>query len=86
MKVQKESRGVDLFFNLGTRCVVSATPWPHYPWDVNPVAIVQEAGRPPGPLWKGAENLAATGIRSPDRSACNETIYRLSFRGKVWRV
>jgi len=30
----------------------------------DPVAIVQEAGWAPGPVWKGAENLAPTGIRS----------------------
>ena len=29
-----------------------------------PVPTVQEAGRAPGPVWRGAENLAATGIRS----------------------
>jgi hypothetical protein len=32
----------------------------------NPVPIVQEAGWAPGPVWTGAENLAPTGIRSPD--------------------
>ena len=33
------------------------------------VLIVQEAGWAPGPVWTGAENLASTGIRSPDRPA-----------------
>jgi len=33
------------------------------------VPIVHEAGWVPGPVWTGAENLAFTGIRSPDRSA-----------------
>jgi hypothetical protein len=33
----------------------------------DPVPLVQEAGWAPGPVWTGAENLAATGIRSPDR-------------------
>jgi hypothetical protein len=28
---------------------------------------VQEAGWAPRPVWTGAENLAPTGIRSPDR-------------------
>jgi len=31
--------------------------------------IVQETSRAPGPVWTGAENLASTVIRSPDRSA-----------------
>ena len=35
----------------------------------DPVPIVQEAGWAPGPVWTGAENLAVTGIRSPDRPA-----------------
>ena len=33
----------------------------------DPVPTVQEAGWAPGPVWTGAENLAPTGIRSPDR-------------------
>ena len=33
----------------------------------DPVPIVQEAGWAPGMLWTGAENLAPTGIQSPDR-------------------
>ena len=29
----------------------------------------------PGPVWTGAENLTPTGIRSPDRPACSESLY-----------
>ena len=47
----------------------------------DPVPIVQEAGWAPGPVWTGAENLALTGIRSPDRPARSELLYRLSYRG-----
>ena len=39
------------------------------PTGKDPVPIVQEAGWAPGPVWTGAENLAPTGIRSPDRPA-----------------
>ena len=46
----------------------------------NPVPIVQEAGWAPGPFWTGAENLASTGIRTPDRPACSQSLYRLSYR------
>jgi len=35
----------------------------------------------PGPVWTGAENLAPTGIRSPDRSARRQSQYRLSYPG-----
>jgi type I site-specific restriction endonuclease len=32
-----------------------------------------------GPVWTGAENHAPNGIRSPDLSARNESLYRLSY-------
>ena len=49
----------------------------------DPVPIVQEAGWAPEPVWTGAENLAPTGIRSPDRPARSESLYRLSYRGPL---
>ena len=45
----------------------------------NPVPIVQEAGWPPGQVWTGAENLAPTGIRSPNRPARSQSLYRLRY-------
>ena len=33
------------------------------------VPILQSAGWASGPVWTGAENLAPTGIQSPDRPA-----------------
>jgi hypothetical protein len=45
------------------------------------VPILSEAGWGPGLVWKGAENLALTGIRSPDRPALSESLYRLSYPG-----
>jgi hypothetical protein len=45
----------------------------------HPVPIVQEAGWAPGPVWTGAENLAPTGIRSPDRPARSQSLYRLRY-------
>jgi hypothetical protein len=47
--------------------VVSSTPRPQFTPVKVPVPILQEAGWAPGPFWTGAENLAPTGIRSPDR-------------------
>jgi len=38
-----------------------------------PAPIVQEAGWAPGPVWTGAENLAPTGIRTPDRPARSQS-------------
>jgi hypothetical protein len=45
----------------------------------DPVPIVQEAGWAPGPVWTCANNLAPTGIRSPDRPACSQSLYLLSY-------
>ena len=43
------------------------------------IPIVQEAVWAPGPVWTGAENLAATGIRPPDRQARSQSLYRLRY-------
>ena len=63
--------------NLGARCgwVVTATPRPLYPWERDPVRIVSEAGWALEPVWAGAENVATTGIRSPDHEARSESLY-----------
>jgi hypothetical protein len=46
----------------------------------DPVPTVQEAGGGGlGPVWTGAESLAPTGIRSPDRPARSQSLYRLSY-------
>ena len=60
--------------------MVSTTPGRCTPGK-DPVSNVQEAGWASGTIWTGAENLAPTGIRSPDRLARSESLYRLSYRG-----
>jgi hypothetical protein len=45
----------------------------------DPVPIVKEAGWAPGPVWPHAKSLAPTWIRSPDRPACSQSVYRLSY-------
>jgi hypothetical protein len=63
------SRGIALpFLDHGTRREwgVSVTPQPLFTPGKDTVPIVQEAGWAPGPVSTGAENLAPTGIRSPD--------------------
>ena len=47
----------------------------------DPVPIVQEAGWAPKAGLDGAENLASIGIRSPDRLARSESLYRLRYPG-----
>ena len=48
------------------------------------VRIVQEAWWSPGPVWTGAENLAPTGIRFPDRPAHSQSLYRLCYPAHWW--
>ena len=45
----------------------------------DPVPIVLEAGWASRLVWSDAENLVPTGIRSPDRLARRESLYRLSY-------
>ena len=68
------------FLNLGARWkwVVNGTPRPQ---GRDLVPIVQEAGWASGRVWTGAENLAPTGIRSPDRPNHSESLYQLSCPG-----
>jgi hypothetical protein len=70
-----------LFHDHGTRrgWVFSSTPRPYFTPGKDPVPIVQEAGWALGPVWTGAEILATTGIRSPDRPARSKSLYRLSY-------
>ena len=51
------------------------------PRERDPVPIVQETRWAPGPVWTGAENLASTGIRSPDHPARSESLYSLRYPG-----
>ena len=50
--------------------------------DTDPVPFVQGAGWAPGPVWKSAEILVSTVIRSPDRPARGELLYRLCYPGR----
>ena len=71
----------------GTRrgCGFSVTPRPPFTSGKDPVPIVQEAGWSPRPVWTGAENLAPTGIRSPDRPARSQSLYRLRYPAHIWQ-
>ena len=63
---------------------VSVTSRPLFTPGKDPVPIVQEAGWAPGPVWTGAENLAPTGIRSLDRPARSQSLYRLRYPAHLW--
>jgi hypothetical protein len=76
------SRGIALLFHdHGSRkgWGVSVTPRPLFTPGKDPV-LCTGGWVGAGPVWTGAENLALTGIRSPDRPACSQSLYRLSYR------
>ena len=76
------SRGINLLFlDHRTRSVwgVRVTIRPLFTPGKDPVPIVQEAGWAPGSVWTGAEYLAPTGIRSPDRPVRSQSLYRLRY-------
>jgi len=76
------SRGIALLFHdHGTRrgWGVSITPRPLFTPGKDTVPILQKVGWAPGPVWTGAENLASTGIWSPERPARSPSLYRLRY-------
>ena len=64
----------------GQRYAPASLP-PSPPPERGRVPIVQEAGCVPGSVWMVAENLAVTGIRSPDRPMRSLSLYRLLYPG-----
>jgi hypothetical protein len=63
--------------------VVNARPWPLYLLEISHVPIVQQDGWAPWPVWTGAGGLVPAVIRSQDRPASSELVYRLSFAGPL---
>ena len=61
--------------------MVNSTLRSLYPWQKDKVPNTQEVRRAAGPVRTGEENLAPTGIRSPDRLDHREALYRLSYPG-----
>ena len=56
--------------------VINATPQPLKLRGRDPMPILYEDGWAPRPIWTDKEILAATEIRSPDRAAGRESLYR----------
>jgi len=65
-----------LFLSLGVRMgwMVNPTPRRLYSRQRDPVPIVEETQWAPGPFFRGSENFASTGIRSPDSPALSESV------------
>ena len=49
-------------------------------------SLYSRMGGPQGRSREGAENLAPTGIRSPDSPASSESLYRLSYADQIYYV
>jgi hypothetical protein len=45
--------------------------------------LYRKLGGPQKPVWTCAENLAPTGVRSPDRPARSQSLYRLKYPGSA---
>jgi len=70
MKAQRGSKNFTLSLTSALDWGGRSTPCPgRFIPGEDPVPIVQEAGWAPEPVWKGAENLTPTGIRSLDLSS-----------------
>jgi len=50
------------------------------------VPIVENASGLREAVWTGAEKLATAGIRSPDRPARSDSLYRLSYPGPIYTL
>ena len=56
---------------------VSTTPLAALPPGKTRYRLYRRPGGPQGPVWTGAENLAPTGIWSPDSPARSESLQKL---------
>ena len=78
---QRVGRGIALLFHdQGTRrgWVASSTPRPQFTPGKDPVPILQEAGRAPGPGWTGRKSRPHQDS-TPDRPVRSQLLYRLSY-------
>jgi hypothetical protein len=85
MQAQRRGGGmVTTHSQPGTRrrWAVSTTLRLLYFREKDPVPIVQDAVWAPRQVWTDAENLAPTGIQSPDRPFCSKSLYRLRYPGR----
>jgi hypothetical protein len=78
---QRVDRGTALScLDLGARRGEWSAPHPgRFNPGKHPVPNIHEAGWAPGPVWTCAKNLAPTGIRSRDRPARSQSLYRLTY-------
>jgi len=73
-----------MFYVVKLSCNVGSGPRPFYHRKRNLAFIVQEAGWDLGPVWTGTKNYTSTGVRSLDRPARSESLYRLRSTGHIY--
>ena len=83
-----EYRSSCIHSKLGTtwRRLVKATPRWLYPVETDPVHMVRQNGRAPGPVWTcvhKAKSLASTRFRTPNTQARSGLLYRLRYPGPI---
>jgi len=66
-------------------CVFSRTPRPHFIPGKDPVPILQEAGRAPGPGWTSGNSLPHR-ESILDRPARSQSLNRLSYPTHIWII
>ena len=69
----REHRGEGYSYRL-TLSLTSALEGGRWSTPSSSPGLVQEAGRVSGQVWTGAENLAPTGVRTPNRPARSESL------------
>ena len=82
---QRVGKGTDLLFHdRGTRrgWVVSSTPRPHSTPGKDLVSILQEAGWASRPVWTGGKSRPHRDL-IPDRPACSQSLYQLSYLAHI---
>ena len=83
-KAQRGNRGIALSLTSALDGGGWSIPRPgRFTPGKDPVLTVYGAVWVPGTVWTGAENLALTRIRSPDRPVSSESLYRLTYPGHV---
>ena len=87
VKPQRGSRTISLLFiNFGDGWGWVATPRPGCLMSRKETVTHYKGGWGASrPVWTGAENLSPTGIRTPDRPARSESLYRLRYPGPLWK-
>jgi len=64
-----------------------STPRPgRLPTGKTPYPLYRKLDGPQGRFWAGPENLALTGVHSPDRPAHRESLYRLNYPGPPYSI